>query len=463
MVVKVSFSDEPHEECGIVGIYSKKGVDVAPYLHRALVALQHRGQDAAGFAVLGGKGIEARRGIGLVDAVIKPQDLHVKGRMGIGHTRYPTHGDCMMCDVQPMVYKSFAAAHNGHLANYPELKAWLEKEGYGFTSSVDSEVVAYIFDREKDVGKAVRLMMEKLEGAYSVTAIADGKLAVFRDPFAIRPLVWGENDDWICFASETVALDINGIPYKGDVLGGELVTVDKKGRMARERIKPQNEKHCMFEFVYFSRPDSVIDGKNVYTIRSSLGDMLATEAPLKADLVVPVPDTSRTAAAAFAKKLGIPCEEGLIKNRYIGRTFIMPDQEMRTDAVRLKLNPVRGVMDGKSVVLVDDSIVRGTTLKEIVALVRGAGAREVHLRITCPPVRAPCFYGVDMSSYGELIANRKSVEEICRYLGADSLAYLSMGGLAKAIGLSICTGCLNEDYHTDYVRRLAQRTKEKGE
>ncbi len=463
MVVKVSFSDEPHEECGVIGIYSKKGLDVAPYLHRALVALQHRGQDAAGFAVFDGKKIDARRGIGLVDSVIKPQDLGVKGRMGIGHTRYPTHGDCRMCDVQPMVYKGCAAAHNGHLANYPELKEELEADGYEFTSSVDSEVVAFIFDREKDPRKAVEAMMGRLEGAYSIAAIAGGKLVVFRDPFAIRPLVWGENDDFICFASETVALDINDIPYKGDIRGGELAIVDGRGRMSRERLKPQKERHCMFEYVYFSRPDSIIDGKNVYDVRSRLGTMLASESPVKADLVVPVPDTSRTAAAAFAKKLGIECEEGLIKNRYIGRTFIMPDQGMRVDAVRLKLNPVRGMMEGKSVVLVDDSIVRGTTLKEIVALVRSAGAKKVHLRITCPPVKSPCFYGVDMSTYSELIANKKTVEEIGRYLGADSLSYLSMGGLAKAIGLSLCTGCLNEDYHTDYVKKLAQRTKEAGE
>ncbi len=463
MVVKVSFSDEPHEECGIIGIYSKKGLDVAPYLHRALIALQHRGQDAAGFAVLNGKRIEARRGIGLVDTVIKSQDLRVSGSMGIGHTRYPTHGDCRMCDVQPMVYKGFAAAHNGHLANYPRLKEELEADGYEFTSSVDSEVVAFFFEREKDASRAVAQMMERLEGAYSITAIAEGKLVVFRDPFAIRPLVWGENEDFICFASETVALDINNIPYKGDVAGGELVIVDGKGNMKREQVKPQRAKHCMFEYVYFSRPDSIINGKNVYTVRSRLGEMLAAESPVKADLVVPVPDTSRTAAAAFARKLGIECEEGLIKNRYIGRTFIMPDQDMRVDAVRLKLNPVRGMMEGKSVVLLDDSIVRGTTLKEIVALVRNAGAKKVHLRITCPPVKAPCFYGVDMSTYGELIANKKSVEEIGRYLGADSLAYLSMEGLAKAIGLSLCTGCLNEDYHTDYVRKLAASTKAAGE
>ncbi|MFN7991507.1 MAG: amidophosphoribosyltransferase [Candidatus Micrarchaeia archaeon] len=460
MVARInSFSDELHEECGIIGIVSKTGKDVAPYLQRALMALQHRGQDAAGLAVFDGKTLEARRGIGLVDAVFRPEDAGLKGSLGIGHTRYPTHGECRMCDVQPMVYKTYAAAHNGHLANYPELSKELEGAGYAFTSSVDSEVVAYIFDQEKDIEKAVSRMMEKMEGAFSIAAIAEGKLVVFRDRVAIRPLVWGENEDFICFASETVALDINNIPYLGDVKGGELVIVDRKGKAARKQIAPERARHCMFEYVYFSRPDSRLDGKSVYSVRSKLGIALAQESPVEADVVVPVPDTSRTAASSFAKALGIPCEEGLIKNRYIGRTFIMPDQGMRVDAVRLKLNPVREIIEGKTVVLVDDSIVRGTTLKEIVALVRHAGAKKVHLRITCPPVKAPCFYGVDMSTYSELIANRKSTDQIRKYLDADSLAYLSIDGLKKAVGLPICTGCLDEGYHSEYVRKLAEKTK----
>ncbi|HSB46803.1 MAG TPA: amidophosphoribosyltransferase [Candidatus Bilamarchaeum sp.] len=461
MVVKVHnpYSlEEKHEECGIVGIYSKKGEDVAPYLYRALVALQHRGQDAAGLAVHDGKKIEARRGIGLVDMIFRPEDLAAKGRTGIGHTRYPTFGECRMCDVQPMVYKNYAAAHNGHLANGDDVRKALEKKGYTFTSSVDSEVVVFMFEEEKDIGKAVKRMMDELEGAFSITCIVDGKLVVFRDRFAIRPLVWGENEDFICFASETVALDVNGIPYKGDIGGGMLAVVDK-GKIVQKRIAPESRKHCMFEYVYFSRPDTIMNGRSVYEARKELGKALAKEAPVKADVVIPVPDTSRTASASFAAALGIPCEEGLIKNRYIGRTFIMPDQSRRVDAVKLKLNPVREIIAGKSVVLVDDSIVRGTTLKEITALVRKAGAKEVHLRITCPPVKAPCFYGVDMSTYSELIASRKSVEEIRKFLNADSLAYISIEGMKRAVGLPVCTGCLNEDYHTDYVRKLARRVK----
>ncbi len=464
MVVKInSYStdqiiDEKREECGIVGIYSKTGQDVAPLLHRALIALQHRGQDAAGFAVWNGKKIEECRGIGLVDSVVKEEDLRIPGSIGIGHTRYPTHGECHGCDVQPFVYKNYAAAHNGHIANYKELKKEFQGYGYNFTSSVDSEVMVYYLDRYADTKKAVEKMMDSLEGAYSVTGLANGELIVFRDKFAIRPLVWGENEDFVCFTSESAALDVNKIPFKGSVNGGELIVVrGKQAKIEKFQIKREKMKHCMFEYVYFSRPDSLLDhGLPVHVVREKLGIRLAKSAPVKADVVVPVPDTSRTAATAYARELGIPCEEGLIKNRYIGRTFIMPDQNKRSEAVRLKLNPVTSVVKGKRVVLIDDSIVRGTTLREIVTIVREAGAKEVHLRITSPPIKAPCFYGVDMSTYNELIANKKTVEEICKYLNADSLEYLSIEDLRGAIGFPICTGCLNEDYHTDYVKRAAR-------
>ncbi len=463
MVTKITsrYFDEKHEECGVVGIWSKTGKDVAPLLYRALIALQHRGQDAAGFAVSDGRNMEARRGIGLVDQIFKPDDLELHGRMGIGHTRYPTIGECRMCDVQPSVFGDIATAHNGHMANYDDLKKELEAEGYRYTSTVDSETLAFMLHRNKDITGSVGDIMKRVEGSYSDTAIMEGKLVVFRDPFAIRPLVWGENKDFVCFCSETVALDINGIPYKGEVKGGELIIIGKG--MTRTQLVDAQPKHCMFEYVYFARPDSSMNGRSVYDARRKLGEVLAAEAPVRADVVVPVPDTARIAAESYARALGLPCEEGLIKNRYIGRTFIMPDQEKRIGAVKLKLNPVREIMHGRSVVLVDDSIVRGTTLREIVSMARGAGAREVHLRITCPPVRAPCFYGVDMSTYGELIANRKSVEEIGKFLGVESLAYISLDGLKKALGLPVCTACINEEYHTDYVRNLAGMAKAREE
>lgn len=455
------YSAEKREECGIVGIYSKKGLDVAPHIYRALIALQHRGQDAAGLAVFDGKNIEARRGVGLVSDVFEAEDLRIRGALGIGHTRYPTHGQCRLCDVQPMVLGDIAAAHNGHIANYPQIRKELEASGRRFSSSVDSEAIVFMLEDGRGLRNAVAEMMKRLEGSYSVAAIFRGRLLVFRDPFAIRPLVWGENDDFICFASETVALDINGIPYRGDVRGGEMVLVGG-GKAQKRIVAPETPRHCMFEYVYFARPDSCLDGKGVYAVRQRLGRALAKEAPAKADVVVPVPDTSRTAAAAYASALQIPCEEGLIKNRYIGRTFIMPSQAERMAAVALKLNPLRDVVSGNSVVLVDDSIVRGTTLKEIVALVRDAGAKEIHLRITCPPIRAPCFYGVDMSEYGELIANKKTTQEIRDYLGADSLAYLSQRGLADAIGIPLCTACLSGRYLTKKVREMARARCESG-
>ncbi len=463
MVVKfvTSYSDEKGEECGVLAIYSKKGKNVAPLLYRGLIALQHRGQDAAGFAVHDGKGIQIRRGVGLVDQIFEPGDIALEGDLGIGHTRYPTIGKCRICDVQPSIKDNIATAHNGHIANYEVVKKDLEGKGYSFTSTVDSEPVLYVLYDIKDAELGAKKVMETFEGSFSDVVIMDDKLYVFRDPHAIRPLVWGENEDFICFASETVALDVNNIPYKGDVTGGEFITVEKGEIASRKQLVEKEKKHCMFEYVYFSRPDSIINGVEVYEARTRLGEVLAQESPVKADVVVPVPDTSRTAAVSFARSLGLPYEEGLIKNRYIGRTFIMPSQEQRINAVKLKLNPLKSVVDGKSVVLIDDSIVRGTTLKEIVRLVRRSGAKEVHLRITCPPVKAPCFYGVDMPTYTELIANKKTIEEIREYLDADSLNYISVEGLKKAVGLSICNGCLTEEYHSEYVRNLAKEEKSK--
>jgi len=461
MVVKINtvYFEEKREECGVVGIYSKTGKPVAPLLYKALFALQHRGQDAAGFAVYDDGKIEVRRGIGLVADIFQPEDIALGGSIGIGHTRYPTIGECKMCDVQPSLFGDVAVAHNGHVANYNDLKQELE-EDYRFMSTVDSEPMVYMIHRNRgNLEKGVREIMERTEGSYSDVCIYKGKLIVYRDPFAIRPLVWGENEDFICFASESVALDTNSIKHAGNVKGGELITVNG-GQLVKKQLVPENARHCMFEYVYFSRPDSMINGASIHGARSRLGQALAEEAPAKADVVVPVPDTSRTAAAAYAKALNIQYDEGLMKNRYIGRTFIMPSQEKRKEAVKIKLNPVKDIIAGKSVVLVDDSIVRGTTLREIVAMVRSAGAAEVHLRITCPPIRAPCFYGVDMSTYKELIANKKTIEEIKTHLGADSLYYVSLEGLKKALGHPLCTACLTEEYHTEYVKGLAQKEKQ---
>jgi len=461
MAVEVNSShiaDEKKEECGVVGIISKTGKDVAPLLYRALIALQHRGQDAAGFAVWDGNKIDRKRGTGLVSEIFTPADIEIRGSLGIGHTRYPTIGGCKLCDVQPSVFGNIAVAHNGHIANYDELKTRLEKAGYRYESTVDSEPMVYTLEGSDSLREGVTKIIEDFEGAFSDVCIFKDKLVVFRDQYSLRPLIWGENEDFICFASESVALDINSILYKGEVLGGELVVVED-GKLDREQLVENKPHHCMFEYVYFSRPDSIINGECVFRARERLGQELAREHPAKADLVIAVPDTARTAATAYGKAAGMEVCEGLIKNRYIGRTFIMPSQEERAQAVKLKLNPLREVMEGKRVVLVDDSIVRGTTLREIVALVRAAGAKEVHLRITSPQIKAPCFYGVDMSTYKELIANQKTVDEIKEHLGADSLGYLSIEGLKKAIGVPICTACLDEKYHSDFVKKLAKSKK----
>jgi amidophosphoribosyltransferase len=454
-------SEEKKEECGIVAIISKTGKDVAPLMYNALLALQHRGQDAAGFTVLSSNGLESRKGIGFVSEIFKPEDMEVKGNMAVGHTRYPTIGKCQMCDVQPSVIGSVALTHNGHIANYDELKGELGERGKSLESTVDSEPITMLLEERLGEGieAAVKHLMEKLDGGYSDAAIINEQMVVFRDPHALRPLIWGENEDFVCFASESVALDTNGLGYRGEVAGGELIILDKEGKMERKSIIQKNAHHCMFEYVYFSRPDSIINGKLVHEVRGELGRELAREHPVEADVVIPVPDTSRTAARTFALELNLPYEEGLIKNRYVARTFIMPNQEKRKQAVRVKLNPIKTVIKGKRVVLVDDSIVRGTTLREIVRMVRNAGAKEVHVRITSPPIRAPCFYGVDMSTYEELIANKKSIEEIGEYLGVASLGYLSIEGLKKAIDLPVCTGCLDEGYPTEYAKKLAAEKK----
>ncbi len=450
--------DEKREECGIVAIVSLEKTSVPPLIFRALHALQHRGQDAAGFAVWNGKSIDSRKGIGLVFDAFKPEDLTLHGIRGIGHTRYPTSGKFRLCDVQPFVIENMAIAHNGHIGNAPELRKELEKKGFSFQSSVDSEIILLLMSEKISAGieAAVSYAMSKLDGGYSVVGMWNDTVFAFRDPHGIRPLVFGKNKSHLMFASESCALDVCDIEYAGTLKAGELVYVDSAGTEHRKQIQSAPLANCMFEYVYFSRPDSKINDLSILTARENLGKELAKEHPARAEVVISVPDTSRTAAQAYADALSLPHKEGLIKNRYIGRTFIMPEQAQRKDAVRLKLNPVREVIQGKSIVLIDDSIVRGTTLKEIVSLVKKAGAKEVHVRITCPPIKAPCFYGVDMSTYNELIAHKKSVAQIGAFLGADSIGYLSIEGLTRAVGKGICTGCLTGKYPTSKATELAK-------
>lgn len=458
-------ADEKRESCGIVAVLSKTGKPVANLVYNGMLALQHRGQDAAGMVIYDGKKLNDKKGLGLVSRIFSEKDITMKGGMGIAHTRYPTTDGFGIEDVQPSMLQrmGLAVAHNGHISNYTDLRKEMEKKGVKFEGTVDSEAILHLlaeaFASGKDIEGAVRHAMDKLDGSYSVVAIKDGVLFAFRDPHAIRPFELGESNDAYFAASETVAFDINGAKHVGTLNGGEMATISPNAGFQKKMVSPSTHRHCMFEYVYFSRPDSVINGVEVHEARRRLGAALAKEAPVKADVVVPIPDTARTAALEISRVLGIPYEEGIIKNRYVARTFIMPDQKMRVGAVKAKLNPIRSVVEGKSVIVVDDSIVRGTTTREILKMIRDAGAKEIHMRVTCPPVRHPCFYGVDMSTYEELIASKKDVDEIRKFIGADTLYYVSLEGLKKAIGLGLCTGCLDGDYPTEYGAKLAKERK----
>jgi amidophosphoribosyltransferase len=473
-----NLSDSLREECGVVGAISFSGKDVSQILYRSLIALQHRGQDAAGIAILDSKSseIKVHKGLGLVNEVFgKDLLLKISGPLGIGHVRYPTIGAGGIEDAQPFFennpFGGIALAHNGNIANYGTLRSILEKEGRVFNSTCDADLILAVLARnlEKaklDIFNAISLSMQELDGAYSVCAItAQGKLVIYRDPHAIRPLVWGKSGDFVVFASESVALDINGIELKGDVGAGEAIVISIDGEIKRRQISNLQPKHCFFEYVYFSRPDSIAQGKLIYNVRRELGRRLARAAPTKADIVVAVPDTSRPVAEGYSQESGIPMEEGLMKNRYVGRTFIMPSQSKRFEAVRLKLNAVRPLVEGKRIVLIDDSIVRGTTCGPIIKLLRDAKAKEIHLRIACPPIIAPCFYGVDMPSYDELIASKMSVEQIRKLVGADSLVYATIEDLVEAIGIKksdLCLGCITNNYPTAWGNKIADLLAKDG-
>ena len=445
--------------CGIVALSNG---DVALKLYYGLYSVQHRGQDSCGMATYdaANKRFRMKKGQGLVPNVFSEQSIeNLFGAAGIGHVRYPTIGSDFLKDAQPFIYDdSIAMAHNGNIANYAEMVKTLKQKP---ASMCDVEVILNALGegmkKYKDVYQAVEESMNRLNGSYSVVSLVrDEGLVIFRDPHAIRPLVLSKEGA----ASESIALDIMGETVFDDVRPGECVII-KDGKMERKTLVDKGPRHCMFEWVYFSRPDSTIEKRSVYDVRLKLGEELAKEFDKKVDVVVPVPDTSRPAAQGFAHALGVDHREGLIKNRYVGRTFIMPKQGLREAAVRVKLNPVIQELMGKRVALVDDSIVRGTTSKKLVKLVRDAGAKEVHLVISCPPILWPCFYGVDMTKKAELIAARfpKDLieEEVAKAVGADSVTYLSIDGLRRAIGVKgLCTACLDGDYATD-VSKLQEK------
>ncbi|ABR54375.1 amidophosphoribosyltransferase [Methanococcus vannielii SB] len=446
--------------CGIFGIYSHEKSNIVKKVYYGLYALQHRGQEGAGIAVGNGKEIGYYKGLGLVPEVFSNKNLqNLYGHIGIGHVRYSTTGGNIIENCQPFVVNSsfgkIAIAHNGDIVNSSELKRELEKNGHIFVSSTDSEVIAQLLVREllkdDDIISAIMKVTEKLNGAYSLLIIYDDTLIALRDPKGFKPLCIGKDEGAYYFSSESCALDIVNVDFEKDVSPGEMVVI-KNNEMKTYKLPNSNgnASTCMFEYVYFARPDSVIDGISVYAVRRNIGRILARENPNNSDVVSPVPDSGIIFSQGYTEEASVPYYEALIKNRYIGRTFILPTQEERDLAVRLKLNPVKHLLRDKKVTLIDDSIVRGTTSGKIIKMARKAGAKEVHLRIGSPRIVSPCFYGIDMATTKELIASSKTDEEISECIGADSVAYLSINGLVEAIGRNdLCLACLTGKYPTD--------------
>lgn len=452
--------DSIHEECGVFGIYSEKTDDVATSAYYALYALQHRGQESCGIAVNDDGVITCHKNAGLVNEVFKQEELDAlgQGQMAVGHVRYGTTGAGGIANAQPMVVNhikgSMALAHNGNLTNAPELRSALEMNGSIFHSTSDTEVISYIITKERiaapSIEAAVFSAMYRLKGAYSLIIMSPSKLIAARDPQGFRPLCIGKKDGQILFASETCALHTLGAEYLRDVRPGEIVVVDKHGlRSIAGHCTDGKKALCVFEYIYFARPDSEIEGCSVHLARKKAGAFLAKEHPVEADVVIGVPDSGIDAAIGYAEESGIPYGLGFIKNKYIGRSFIQPTQAQRESDVRIKLNVVPSTVKGKRVVMIDDSIVRGTTSARIVKQLRDAGASEVHVRVSAPPFRHPCYFGVDIDSPDNLIANHHSLEEICKIIGADSLGYLSVDNvihLADGCPLDFCTACFNGDY-----------------
>jgi amidophosphoribosyltransferase len=466
---------EMEDKCGIVGFHSKdESKDVASLVYYCLYALQHRGQESAGMATFNPKiGLSHHCGMGLITDVFDNDLINdLIGHMAIGHVRYSTTGQSKLENSQPFVTDFgdgfIAMAHNGDIVNSEELRNELIADGFYFKSDSDSEVICYMlkkehYDNGKNVIDAIEAVCKKLVGSYALTILIDGELYGVRDPMGIKPLAVAKRDDDFILASETVAFDVINAEYIRDIVPGEVVYFenDEINSHMLESAGKCKLSHCMFEYVYFARPDSTIDGINVYQTRMNIGKQLHELYPIDADVVIPVPDSSIPAAIGYSRASGIPYGEGLIKNRYVGRTFIMPTQEERELAVRLKLNPIKEAIKGKKIILIDDSIVRGTTSKQLLDLVKEAEPAEIHFLVGCPPVIAPCYYGVAMATKKELIAANYSVEEIQEQLDIDSLGYITLPALVKAIGMDkekLCLGCLNEEYPTEIPDGLEAET-----
>jgi len=448
--------DKFHDQCGVFAVYGHP--DAAKLAYLGLYALQHRGQESAGIAVSDGNDLICKKGMGHVDEVFPKETIQgLPGRLAIAHTRYSTAGDTDLKNAQPLKVSchrgQVALAHNVNLVNASVIRRDLESRGDIFQTTSDTEVILHFFARSRQAGtpEAVAEALDKVVGAYSLVMLFKDAVYGIRDPRGFRPLSLGQLDGAYVLASETCAFDLINARFIRDIEPGEMVILDGRGVTSLRFAPPAPAAQCIFEHVYFSRPDSVVFGRSVQESREMLGRFLAREHPVEADVVVPVPDSGVPVATGFAEESGIPFRIALIRNHYVGRTFIEPDQAIRDFGVKLKLNPVRSLLEGKRVVLVDDSIVRGTTSRKIVRIVREAGAREVHMRISCPPTVSPCFYGIDTPTKKELIASTHSVEEIREYLGADTLGYLSIENLRRAVGDSegrFCLACYTSNYPT---------------
>ena len=457
--------DKLREECGVVAIYNHP--DAARQVYLGLYALQHRGQESAGIASADSENLWNIKGMGLVAEIFTDDVLEkLPGPLAIGHTRYSTTGDSALLNAQPIRVEStkglIAIAHNGNLVNLGGTRTRLEREGAIFQTTSDSEIIVQLIahSQEQTLIDAIADSLRQVEGAFSIVMMTRDRIFAARDPHGFRPLSMGrvrneDGSETVVFASETCAFDLLRATYERDVRPGELVMVSSEGVSSRQYASGVEQASCVFEHVYFARPDSRIFGRWVQESREEMGRQLARESGVPADLVVPVPDSGVTAAIGYAEESGIPFRFGLIRNHYVGRTFIEPEQRVRDFGVKLKLNPVRNLLEGKRVILIDDSIIRGTTSRKIVRMVRGAGAKEVHLRISCPPTISPCFYGVDTPRKRELIAASQSVDTICKFIEADSLSYLSLEGLLHSCGetgdLRYCTACYTGVYPTAWV------------
>ncbi len=446
--------DGPRDECGVFGVYAP-GHDVARLTYFSLYALQHRGQESAGIASSSGGRILTVRDQGLVNQVFDEQKLRaLQGEMAVGHVRYSTTGANSWENSQPVWRadrREVALAHNGNLINAVELHAELRGSGVSFRSTSDSEIIAALLSTHPaaEIEDAIADVLPRLHGAFSTVVMTKDRICAFRDAAGLRPLALGMLGDRYCVASESCAFDIIGARHLRDVEPGELVTLCESGLRTRQVLEGARRAFCVFEHIYFARPDSRLEGRVVHSSRSRMGEILAQQAPVEADLVIAVPDSGNAAARGYARASGLPQDDGFVKNRYVARTFIQPGQELRKHGLRLKFNPLPEVVAGKRLVVVDDSIVRGNTTRQIVQMLRDAGALEVHLRISAPPIRNPCHYGVDMSTREEMIAHGRTVEDVAAELGCDSLAYLSLDGVYGAIGLARethCDACFSGDY-----------------